>query len=97
MTMTVGEYFDAQRRTIRELNLAAWTHQVHDRSDPYDALMAVVRDRGLVEVARSGNDQCRIYRTPEGVAVNCWIEAPMPVLHDGGMGFDDQTEWLNDD
>jgi hypothetical protein len=63
----------------------------------YEALMRVVEDHGLAEVARDASDQCRLYAHPGGRLVNCWVEAPEGGIRPGGMGFDAQTELHDED
>jgi hypothetical protein len=70
---------------------------VSDTRTPVQKLGIAAEFFGLELVAEEGNT--RIYRTTRGQLVNCWIAAEGNMsdrLEDGGLGFDDQTEWYTD-
>lgn len=78
---------------IEQLNGIARNHAANGM-DATDALEAAASELDLTEVARSDDEQCRIYEYGEGVYFNCWFEGVIADdITDGGMGFDDQIEW----
>jgi hypothetical protein len=75
---------------IASLNARA-IELVDDDNNEVDAIKAVARRDDMVPVADNG--QCIVYRTPDGLHVNAWVDAPDGGIKDGGLGFDDQVEW----
>lgn len=67
---------------------------ISDDINGVDAIKAVASRHDFEVVAEC--DQCIAYRTPTGILVNAWIDAPSEGICDGGMGFDDQIEWATD-
>lgn len=62
--------------------------------EAYDALMEVVRQRGLDLVTNDadeyGSCQCEVYRDPAtGELVNLWVSG-------NSLGFDDQIDWMDE-
>lgn len=78
---------------IEQLNGIAQNHAANGM-DATDALETAANELDLTEVARSDDEQCRIYEYGEGVYINCWFEGvTTDTISDGGLGFDNQTEW----
>jgi len=69
--------------------------------DNVDALHQAAGLHGLECIEPAGETDmtsaCSIWQTPDGTLVNCWEDAGEGTLDDeGGLGFDDQTEWYTD-
>jgi len=60
-----------------------------------NALESVAAEQGMALVAE--DETCAIYRTVDGQLINCWVAGVSSArIEDGGLGFDDQTEWYTD-
>jgi hypothetical protein len=82
---------------IEKLNSDA--RAIWNGEEGHAALRAVEKaaDANDLEEVRE-DEQCRIYRTPDGTLVNCWIEGVQSErIEDGGMGFDDQVDWYEEE
>jgi hypothetical protein len=69
--------------------------------DDLKALRRVAQLNGLRQITDwtdedGGPVSCVIYRTPDGVRLNLWIEATEGTICEGGLGFDDNTGWYED-
>lgn len=82
-------------RTHDEFNaLAAVEPDI--QSDPIAALRRVASKAGFECGVTS--DQCEIWEHEDGRNVNLWIDATDEGFQwpkEGGLGFDDQTEWAD--
>lgn len=84
-----------RRDEIAALNASAVAYRATGMSVA-DALTAAGADAQLETVKAS--DACEILRTPDDRLVNCWLEGShSQELGEGGAGFDDNVEWLDDD
>jgi hypothetical protein len=79
--------------------------EIIDTQPATTACLAAAQNAGLVLVASDADEEPqeyerRIYRTPDGVLVNLWMDGPDGEqgtrLGDGAVGFDDQTEWYEE-
>jgi hypothetical protein len=60
-----------------------------------DALRKAATEAGFSRVR--GDDQSEIWESPTLGRINLWIDATEPGIEPGGLGFDDQHEWAEDD
>ncbi len=62
-----------------------------------DALTLAGYEFGFDQLVKRSDD-AMVVENAQGVRVNCWLEGPQSQeLQDGGAGYDDNTEWADED
>ena len=78
---------------IEALNARAVAYRDEHGLEDREALEAFLRssESGLKMVREVGD--CEIHQTADGRQVNVWLDATEGTIREGGLGFDDQTDW----
>ena len=92
--------FDPNDRTlpewIKHLNQIAVTLQDNTDFTPQEVVERSALECNLILVRSKGIK--RIYKTPNGIFINAWIDGEVSgIVEPGGIGFDDQVYWLHDE
>ena len=91
--------FDPNDRTlpqwIKHLNLIAEVLQDNTDLHSVDLIDRTAAESNLTLIRERGRK--RIYKTPNGIFINAWIDGEVSgIVEPGGIGFDDQVYWLHD-
>lgn len=76
---------------IRELNSRAQQYQ-NEGMDAYGAVEQAAVDFKLTVLVEG--DVCRVYQTPEGTLVNCWVDQIASNMAKGGQPSMNNTNWF---
>jgi hypothetical protein len=105
--MTTTAIHDTLNERVRAALVAAGI----DSADPDNSAEIIAECRRQAEAAgfecvsesrpdrdgTSESDQCEVWENEAGERVNLWIEDVQgKALADGGLGFDDQTDWYEE-
>ena len=84
-----------QEAWIEQLNSRATKYQ-EDGLAAYDAVEQAASDFKLNVLAESDMEgsACRVYETPDGTLVNCWIDEVLPSRKNPARRFDGQIQWF---
>ena len=82
---------ERQQNWIEELNRRVQQHR-DVGMDRYDAVAQAAADFELNVLVEG--DVCRIYQTPDGILVNCWINENGSNRADGNPSFDNNIDWF---
>ena len=81
---------EPSQNILEQLN--ARTKQYQDGGmDTFDAVDQAASDFKLSVI--SDGDMCRIYQTPDGVMVNCWIDEIQSSQAEARPRFDNNIAW----
>jgi hypothetical protein len=81
---------DLKQNWIEELNRRAG--QYRDAGmDSYGAVAQAAADFKLSVLVEG--DVCRIYKAPDGILVNCWIDESDSNRANGSASFDNNIQW----